>query len=344
MPWIKLDDSFITNAKIMQAGIEARALYVAGLCHCGKTLSDGAIPRTMVAKLAALADVADAASAVARLVDLELWHVTSDGYAVHDYLDYNPTRQQAESNAAQRALSGAIGGKRSGAVRGARAKQNRSNLLRDDDATGTGDEDEAKSKQIAKQTRSKSPSKREANCEAKHEPVSRIPYPVNPLPDPVPVAPTSTALPSTAVAPSLAPQAARDTRNNDPPQTSRGRDPGKLRRAELVHLFESRVWPAWPLKRNKQQAQVAFVRLFPADDEIAAMIAAIPVQSAAYDWPRQNWRFVPYLSTWLNQRRWEDDPSTPERQDAPSASDGLTASLEWLKRTKVAPSASSDAP
>ena len=121
MPWIKLDDSFLTNAKILQAGLEARALYVAGLCYCGKTLSDGAIPAGMVPKLAALADVDDAASAAATLVALGLWHDAPGGFAVHDYLDYNPTRQQAESNAAQRALSGSIGGKRSGEARRERA-------------------------------------------------------------------------------------------------------------------------------------------------------------------------------------------------------------------------------
>lgn len=321
MPWIKLDDSFLTNAKILQAGLEARALYVAGLCYCGKTLSDGAIPAAMVPKLAALADVSDAASAAATLVALRLWHETPEGYEVHDYLAYNPTRQQAESNAAQRALSGQIGGRRSGEVRAARAKQNRSNLLHD------GEHDAP-----AKQNRSKLPSKieakEEATSEANHEPVSRIPYPVLPHPIPSPHIPTDIPRDDPDRARPAAPLAplARSRASQGAPV----REAERERRAELVRRFEADLWPAWPLKRNRLQAQVAFVKAKPSDAEIAAMLAAIPAQSAAYDWPRENWRYVPYLSTWINQRRWEDEI------DAPPPPDTIGDSLAWLKASRRA--------
>jgi len=365
MPWIKLDDSFLTNAKILQAGLEARALYVAGLCYCGKTLSDGAIPAGMVPKLAALADVDDAASAAATLVALGLWHDAPGGFAVHDYLDYNPTRQQAESNAAQRALSGSIGGKRSGEARRERAKQKRSDLLHDESSAATKqtrsklpskNEANREAKEEANgattparrlalaieygtsgapsgaiagdsRDRSKSEANRQANCEAKREPVSRIP---DDLLDPdseidqLPVAETDRARHAAPLAP-LAPS----PRSRSAPL----RDAAKARRAALVAVFEDRLWRAWPVKRNKQQAQVAFIRLMPTDAQIAAMLDAIPAQSAAYDWPRDGYRYCPYLATWLNQRRWEDELGTPPAVDAPGG-DGIAHSLAWLKATR----------
>jgi hypothetical protein len=97
-----------------------------------------------------------------------------------------------------------------------------------------------------------------------------------------------------------------------------------------VATFDARVWPAWPVKRNRQQAQVAFVKLAPSDDEVAAMLVAIPAQSLAFDWPREEWRYVPYLSTWLNQRRWEDEVR------APPAEDRLGETMAWLKSSKRA--------
>jgi hypothetical protein len=100
MAWSKLDDHFFLNPKIMQAGIHATALYLSGLCHCSRLLTDGDIAAAMVPKLAALADVSDATGAAARLVELGLWEVTPAGYAVHDYLDYNLTAEQIRARRA----------------------------------------------------------------------------------------------------------------------------------------------------------------------------------------------------------------------------------------------------
>jgi len=91
MPWVKLDDKFLTNPKVMRAGLNGRALYVAGLCYCAGGLTDGHIPREVIAKLGTLADVRKPSEAVARLLGAGLWEATDDGYAVHDYLKYQPS-------------------------------------------------------------------------------------------------------------------------------------------------------------------------------------------------------------------------------------------------------------
>jgi hypothetical protein len=113
MPWVKLDDNFLTNPKIMRAGLQGRALYVAGLCYCATGLTDGNIPVDAVLKLGALADVRKPTEAVARLVELGLWETSAEGYRVHDYLKYQPsaddTRKERERVEEERAAGRAKG-------------------------------------------------------------------------------------------------------------------------------------------------------------------------------------------------------------------------------------------
>ena len=98
MSWIKIDDRFLTNPKILSAGLEARSLYVSSIVYSAGELTDGMIPRATVSKLAALSDVNDAKAATQRLLDLNLWELASDtdGYVIHDYHDYNPTAREAK--------------------------------------------------------------------------------------------------------------------------------------------------------------------------------------------------------------------------------------------------------
>jgi hypothetical protein len=97
MAWAKFDDRFLTNPKIMQAGLEARALYIAGVLYCAGELTDGFIAEGVLCKLAALADVPRAIDAADRLIDLALWEQAEGGYIVHDYLEYNPTAEEVKA-------------------------------------------------------------------------------------------------------------------------------------------------------------------------------------------------------------------------------------------------------
>jgi hypothetical protein len=97
MAWAKFDDRFLINPKIMQAGLEARALYIAGVLYCAGELTDGFIAEGVLCKLAALADVPRAIDAADRLIDLALWEQAEGGYIVHDYLEYNPTAEEVKA-------------------------------------------------------------------------------------------------------------------------------------------------------------------------------------------------------------------------------------------------------
>ena len=91
MPWAKLDDQFTDHPKILAAGPLAGWLFICGLCYASRYLTDGYIPLVQVRKLA---DLENAAELAERLVESGLWARMDDGYMIHDYLEYNPSRLQ----------------------------------------------------------------------------------------------------------------------------------------------------------------------------------------------------------------------------------------------------------
>ena len=92
MSWFKLDDGFFHHPKVVQAGRDARDLWLAAGCYCAKELTDGVIPTSCLPLLAAEAQVSDPTALAARLVTLGLLEERDDGFLIHDYLAYNPSR------------------------------------------------------------------------------------------------------------------------------------------------------------------------------------------------------------------------------------------------------------
>lgn len=97
MTWVKLDEAFWSHQKIRAAGTEATGLFVCGLAWCNQNLSDGSIPRYV---LGMLTDLRRPEKTAERLVEVGLWHETEAGWDVHDYLDYQPSKSQVESQRA----------------------------------------------------------------------------------------------------------------------------------------------------------------------------------------------------------------------------------------------------
>lgn len=67
-------------------------------------------------------------------------------------------------------------------------------------------------------------------------------------------------------------------------------------------------WAAYPKKLGKGAAEKAFKRIKPDDILLAQMIVAIKAIAITKQWQENNGQFIPYPATWLNQRRWEDEP------------------------------------
>lgn len=73
-------------------------------------------------------------------------------------------------------------------------------------------------------------------------------------------------------------------------------------------------WQAYPRKSAKQNAIRAWDKLKPSDELLYKMSAALAVQLESDQWKRG---FAPYPATWLNGRRWEDEPDPRRPTDRP---------------------------
>lgn len=91
MPWVRLDDQFPDHPKIDQAGPLAGWLFVCGLAYCNRQLTDGFIPKATMPRLSTVPNPAKVARA---LVDAGLWDAVDGGWQVHDYLDFQPSRDK----------------------------------------------------------------------------------------------------------------------------------------------------------------------------------------------------------------------------------------------------------
>lgn len=140
MAWVRLDDGFPDHPKIDAAGGDAAWLHVCGIAYCARNLTDGFVAFGRVPKLS---DRKGSLKLATQLVEVGLWEETEGGYLIHDYLDYNPTKEEVLADRAdkheQKAKAGRMGGVASGV---ARRKHKRST-------------DEAEPKQAGQQNASK---------------------------------------------------------------------------------------------------------------------------------------------------------------------------------------------
>ena len=109
MAWVRLDDKFPHNPKILKAGPLGLAMHVAAICYCNQHLTDGFIPRAAVTALLNLegiamrcwdgemmggGDDAEWQLIVEDLVASDLWHPVQGGWSIHDYLEYQPSKKK----------------------------------------------------------------------------------------------------------------------------------------------------------------------------------------------------------------------------------------------------------
>lgn len=96
MTYLMMDDNFADHPKIEGLSDGAFRLHVAAMCYAAKFLTDGAIPAVRVPRLAPRYRPA----LVKELVKAGLW-VDHDGdYRLHDFLQWNKSRQWWEKERA----------------------------------------------------------------------------------------------------------------------------------------------------------------------------------------------------------------------------------------------------
>lgn len=113
MTWVRIDDGFARHPKVVAAGPLAMAMQVAALCYCNRELTDGFVPRAvartlldfevedgegriwMMARTCGMqGDDVSAGWVIDTLVEAGMWREVPGGYVLHDYHEYQPTKEQ----------------------------------------------------------------------------------------------------------------------------------------------------------------------------------------------------------------------------------------------------------
>lgn len=81
------------------------------------------------------------------------------------------------------------------------------------------------------------------------------------------------------------------------------------KRSESAEGFDE-FWTQYPRKEAKPKAVEAWNHLKPDPTIRAAILGTLSRQKTSDQWSREGGRYIPLPSTYLNQRRWEDEPAT----------------------------------
>lgn len=222
MVWARLDDSILDNPKIASVGVLGFALHVGAITWCARNLSDGFIPAGRVGSLFDWGGVLERdrepdsgralggdgpravgfaigwARVAQQLVDANLWHEVPGGYVVHDYLDFNPSRETALRQRAEKSEIRASAGRKGGLRSGEKTAKTLT-------CAAEAKAQQKCSKRAAKvqQTRSKTAANPAANVQQKHSPDP------DPDPDPqsgeIPLPPSRAESATAGIDPLLAP-------------------------------------------------------------------------------------------------------------------------------------------
>lgn len=106
-----------------------------------------------------------------------------------------------------------------------------------------------------------------------------------------------------------------NSKKNNPPKAPQGA-------AWEPEMFE-RFWKLYPRKKDRAKALRAWDKLKADRKLMQTMSAALKAQMATEEWQRDNGRAIPYPSTWINNRRWEDELEEPMAAAEPPREEAL---------------------
>lgn len=125
MTWVRVDEEFSHHPKVLNAGPLGMAMQIAALCYCNKYLTDGFIPERVVPTLLDLRGLgmrmwtgdligggedAEWGLVVEDLLSAGLWMEVPNGYVIHDFHDYQPSKDEVLELREKRKEAGRRGG------------------------------------------------------------------------------------------------------------------------------------------------------------------------------------------------------------------------------------------
>ena len=89
-------------------------------------------------------------------------------------------------------------------------------------------------------------------------------------------------------------------------------------------------WKAYPRKESKSQAKKSFAKV---TVRLETLLNALETQKQSDQWKRNGGQYIPYASTWINQRRWEDEAPAQAAGSAEPVEDWQKEHPEWLDQS-----------
>jgi hypothetical protein len=102
----------------------------------------------------------------------------------------------------------------------------------------------------------------------------------------------------------------------------------KNEKKELLAGFDT-FWKAYPKKKSKGQAEITWDKISPTNDLLKTMLIAIEAAKTSEDWLKDNGKYIPHPSSWLNNKGWQDE--VIEAKDCEVIIDGETV---WMTQTE----------
>lgn len=106
MPWANLDDQFPKHPKVVPISDGAFRLHVSGVCYCAQYLTDGMVEAAAVPLLMPRYRP----KFLEELLSRGLWLDRGEGvYEIHDYLDWNRSKEEVEAERERKRKAGRMG-------------------------------------------------------------------------------------------------------------------------------------------------------------------------------------------------------------------------------------------
>lgn len=91
MSWTKLDDGFYDHPKVLVTSNGAIGLYCKALTYCGKHLTDGVLPGSVVTRVLVGTD-----AEIEELCRNNLWSREAETFRISNYLQYQPSSKSVK--------------------------------------------------------------------------------------------------------------------------------------------------------------------------------------------------------------------------------------------------------
>jgi hypothetical protein len=96
MPWVRFDDQYPIHHKVEELSDAAFRLNTAAVCWCSRNTTDGHVGERKPILIQPRARNIN--KVVEELVQAGLWKAAPGGWIIHDYLEYQPTKERVMSD------------------------------------------------------------------------------------------------------------------------------------------------------------------------------------------------------------------------------------------------------